>query len=91
MAMTRYEAWETETGHVLFSADQRDRILGLEGKVRKLYEFDAATGEEASAIHALRMGWEPYTPMGNPAPCPKCAATFYPDGSGQCWRCGKVG
>lgn len=54
------------------------------------YEIIAETFEEAMAIHHLRQGWAPYVPMGEVALCPKCAAPYYPLGSGDCWRCGKI-
>lgn len=51
------------------------------------FKFEANSWEEAMAIYHLRQGWEPYKPNGNPAPCPSCGAVYYPEGSGQCWRC----
>ena len=69
--------------------DQRKKGL-LSQSAELLWEFEAATWEEASAIHHLRMGFEPYAPAGSWEPCPKCGAAYYPLGSGQCWRCGKV-
>ncbi len=51
-----------------------------------LYAIEAATPEEANAIHSLRQGFGPYKPMGEPAECPECGAYYYPDGSGVCWR-----
>lgn len=90
--MTQYEAWECEDGVALFDSAQLDQMRANPNMklTRKLYEFEAATGEEASAIHNLRMGFGPYTPIGEPAPCPRCSAWFYPAGSGQCWRCGPI-
>ncbi len=59
---------------------------------RLLYEFDAATGEEASTIHHERQGWEPYRPIGEPALCPnRCGSYYYPHGSGDCPVCGHIG
>ncbi len=55
------------------------------------YAFAAHTGEEAMAIHCLRQGWAPYLPTGDAAPCPKCAATYYQESYGDCWRCGHIG
>jgi hypothetical protein len=55
------------------------------------YTITAQTGEEAMAIHYLRQGWAPYVPMGQAAPCPKCEAQYYPEGYGDCWRCGHIG
>jgi hypothetical protein len=68
------------------------RALGmLSDRATMLYEFAAATGEEAMAIHCLRQGWAPYLPMGEAAPCPACAASYFPLGYGDCWRCGHIG
>ena len=89
---TKYEAWETEDGAALLPSEQMEkwRTNPAMRLVKKLYEIEAATGEEASAIHYLRMGFGPYKPAGEPEPCPKCGAWFYPQGSGQCWRCGQI-
>ena len=87
-----WEAWEDP-------ADKSITLLGSgEGKIQQangllsteatlLYRFQAQTFEEASAIHALRMGWDPYRPIGEPTPCPRCGAIYYPGGSAECWRC----
>lgn len=90
--LTQYEAWECEDGVVLFDSAQLEKMRSNSAMLltQKLYEFAAATAEEASSIHNLRMGFGPYKPMGEPAPCPRCAAWFYPQGSGQCWRCGPI-
>lgn len=69
--------------------DMRDKGL-LDRQAKLLYRFDAATAEEASSIHNLRMGWGPYSPIGEPAPCPRCGAWYYPESSADCWRCGPV-
>jgi hypothetical protein len=53
-----------------------------------LYKIEAETYEEVAAIHHLRMGWEPYKPAGEPKPRPKCGSFYYPEGSGDCWKCG---
>ena len=89
----RFEAWseagQLSFGSAEFIADQRAK--GLIGAAAEfLYVVEADTWEEASSIHNLRMGFGPYTPEGSPEPCPKCNAWFYPQGSGQCWRCGPV-
>ena len=55
-----------------------------------IFRIQACTWEEAMAIYYLRMGYEPYKPAGNPGNCPKCDSFFYPSGSGECWRCGKI-
>ena len=91
--MTTYEAWEDPEDNSILLATPDDvadyratKLLGPNAELR--YRFEAATWEEANAIHALRMGWEPYRPIGAPAPCPECGATHYPEGSTQCWRRG---
>jgi len=90
--MASYEAWKDPAdesitlGTVDEFAEAQPRGLISAGAIR-LYGFDAATREEASAIHALRMGRAPYQPLGAPAPCPRCGAIYYPSGSAQCWRC----
>jgi len=91
-APRRFEAWETEDGACFFPSDQlRAQQSNPATKLtRKLFEVDAHTFEEALAIYHLRMGWEPFQPEGDGEPCPKCAAMFYPKGSGECWRCGKI-
>jgi hypothetical protein len=87
-----YEAWETEDGFVFFSSDQLHARMNNPAQklVRKLFDVAAATGEEAMSIFNLRMGWGPYNPMGKPENCPKCGGWFYPEGSGDCWQCGKI-
>ena len=87
-----YQAWETEDGFVFFSSDQLEAQRNNPGQklVRKLFELAAGTGEEAMAIFNLRMGWGAYKPMGEAENCPKCGGWFYPQGSGECWKCGKI-
>ena len=51
------------------------------------FKIYAASWEEAMAIYHLRQGWEPYNPNGEPKQCPSCNAIYYPEGSGQCWKC----
>ena len=53
-------------------------------------EVIADTPEEASAVHHIKMGWAPYKPMGEAAPCPQCGACFYPESSGVCPNCGPI-
>lgn len=57
---------------------------------RLMFVIEAGSAEEAAAIQHLRLGWEPYRPMGKAAACPMCGSTFYPGGSGQCWNCDYV-
>ena len=90
--MPTYDAWwdpDQDLYTCGLSGDFADfRSRGMIGPNAKLlYTFVAATHEEAQSIHYLRMGWEPYKPNGAPAECPKCRAWYYPQGSGDCWRC----
>lgn len=92
---TDYQCWfdPADSGLALlrFQDVQRSRDQGqLSDRAVLQYSFIAHSGEEASAIHALRQGWAPYLPMGKAARCPDCGATYYPEGYGDCWRCGKV-
>jgi hypothetical protein len=93
--MGTYSAWKGSNGKggTLIAGDGPPRFV--DGTLMPdcellLWKFDAATFEEASAIHHLRMGDGGYMAHGNPAPCPKCGAMYYPEGSGECWRCGKI-
>jgi len=65
---------------------------GLVGEdFTKLWDIYAASSEEASSIHHLRLGHGPYNPIGEPAKCPRgCGAFYYPKGSGQCALCGFI-
>lgn len=90
--MTRYQAFEQSDGPLLVTEDNARTLRELDILLPTdilLYEFDAATPEEASAIHNLRQGFEPYKPMWEAARCPDCNAWYYPEGSGICWRCGE--
>ena len=90
--MATYEAWWDPSddsytcGAARAVAEQLKKGL-LSPDAQLLYRFEAATPEEAYAIHSLRMGWGPYVPVGEPAQCPQCGAWFYPEGSNECWRC----
>lgn len=90
--MARYQAWSSFEddsiicGTVAQIAEYRRRGQ-LDAAAELLYAFEASTHEEAQAIHHLRMGWEPYRPVGAPGECSVCGAVFYPEGSGKCWRC----
>lgn len=93
---TDYECWfdPEDNGLALlrFNDVQRNRDQGqLSERAVLQYRFAAHSGEEAMAIHALRQGWAPYVPMGDAAPCPTCGTNFYPQGYGDCWRCGHIG
>ena len=85
----RYEAWiradDTEISVGTASQIKENRRKGLlDAESRLLYEIEAETPEEASAVHHIRMGWEPYKPMSESEDCPNgCGAVYYPMGSGQ--------
>lgn len=90
--MATYEAWFNPSDHS-YSCGTAERMAewrtngALGSDAQFLYSFEAATPEEAYSIHNLRMGWGPYKPLGEPALCPVCGAWFYPEGSGECWKC----
>ena len=86
--MKRYGAWEAPEKGTFTMMEIGDHAgMKLIAGHDLLFEFEAATSEEASAIYTLRMGWGAYRPMGEAAPCPDCGAWYYPEGSGECWRC----
>lgn len=72
----RWEYWEDEdrtTGCLTVPAniDHMVSTGSWDDNLVFMYAFEAATYEEASAIHALRQGHEPYVPAGlSPAPLP---------------------
>jgi hypothetical protein len=93
---TQYQCWldpeDNSLALLRFQDVQRNRDEGQLSDLAVLqYAFIAHTGEEAMAIHCLRQGWAPYLPMGEAAACPKCSAKYYPEGYGDCWRCGHIG
>jgi hypothetical protein len=93
---TDYECWfdPEDKGLALMRIQdvQWNRDQGqLSDRAVLQYSFVAHSGEEAMAIHALRQGWAPYLPMGDAGACPTCNATYYPQGYGDCWRCGHIG
>lgn len=49
--------------------------------------IEVGSWEEARAIQSIRLGWKPYTPVGEASPCPNCGALLYAEGSGKCWNC----
>ena len=91
-----FEAWEDPADSSLAVAPsdeiQRQVESGiLSGGARKLFEFKASSHEEAMAIFNIRVGFGPYTPKGDSAPCPSCGASYWPKGSAECWQCGYIG
>jgi hypothetical protein len=93
MPLRTYEVWQTEDRTQITLAPAEDipgmKEKGLLGEdAELLWSFDASSWEEASAVHHLRMGWEPYQPEGESEECPQCHAWYWPENSGECWRCG---
>ncbi len=91
-----YQCWSDQSDHSisLVRLDAVDVLRSrgsLSDDATLLYTVPAETGEEAMAVHHLRQGFEPYQPQGKAAPCPKCKAIYYPEGYGDCWRCGHIG
>ena len=86
-------AWgrnQDEQPHILVQGENALKFANgnVDPECQKLFwKFDACSYEEAMAIYYTRLGWAPYKPTGESQPCPKCAAMFYPEGSGQCWQC----
>jgi len=86
-----FSAWGMEGCELAYRlAEGTDRPPHSEETPRLLWTVEAGSFEEAMAIRNLRNGWEPYCPSGEPSACPKCAAIYYPDDFGQCWRCDHV-
>ena len=90
-----FECWITpDKTNVTFSTRkniQQEKDRGLIPQDAYLqYSIEADTFEEACAIHSLRQGWGAYKPIGEAELCPKCNSWFYPQGSGECWHCGKT-
>jgi hypothetical protein len=89
MPVHRYQAWRDPDGIHYWRVDAGPRPPGMGAPAELLWEFEAATYEEAMSIHFVRLGWAPYRPNGESSQCPTCASLYYPDGSGQCWKCGR--
>ena len=90
-----FECWKTpDLTSITFTTVEnakRQKEKGLIANNAFLeYAIEADTYEEACAIHNLRQGWGVYKPMGEPQNCPKCNSWFYPEGSGECWQCGRI-
>jgi len=95
MSVRFYEAYQDPAGLeiTLLPADQVDgeRTAGLlTPDAKLLYRFEAGNLEEATAIHHMRMGWEPFRPDGPAVACQRCGARVYPQESGECWQCGTI-
>lgn len=90
----RFEAFEDENGITFVGQAERENLKEknlLDSSAKLLHVIVADTPEEAMAVHHIKMGWEPYKPMGDPQLCPNnCQSYFYPEGSGICPKCGGV-
>jgi hypothetical protein len=91
MPLRRYQAWrDPAEGSVRYwRTDWGLSPPDMDASAELLWEFDASNDEEAMSIHFVRLGWAPYRPNGNASNCPTCGSTYYPEGSGQCWKCGR--
>jgi hypothetical protein len=87
--MKKFHAWRNIDGEVFVSRETLEAHTMADVEI--LFEIHAATAEEAAAICNLRLGYGPYEPIGAPARCPHCDFWYYPQGSAECWQCGKVG
>jgi len=56
-----------------------------------LWRIEVGSYEEAMAVRNLRLGYEPYVPLGEASPCPNCGSLHYPESTGQCWNCNHEG
>ena len=91
-----YSAWRNSDGSQLTLApgEEPPRLANGEpdpGCDVVLWRCEAGSYEEAMAIRNVRLGYVPYVPVGEPAPCPRCGAQYDPGGSAQCWKCDRVG
>ena len=89
MASHLYQAWKDPEGESIhyWRADYGPRPPGISDSSELLWQFEAATSEEAMSVHFLRLGWAPYRPEGEPSKCPTCGSIYYPEGSAECWKC----
>jgi hypothetical protein len=85
----KWEAMTLATPDVV--GEMMDRGLLSRSALLK-FRIEADTIEEAKAVQHIKMGWPPFRPNGKAAPCPNlCGAVYYPEGSGECPNCGKIG
>lgn len=91
-----YEAWqEPDACEITFTTAggvARLRAKGVIGRRAKLLlRLKARTYEEAQFVFHERMAMGRYRPLGPARKCPNaCGETFYPGGSGECPRCGRI-
>ena len=90
-----WQAWGSDES-ATFAPSSRIDALRENGTISAtdslLHELVVSTGEDAMTQHHRKMGWEPYRPQGNSAPCPNdCGGQYYPLGYGDCPNCGHIG
>ena len=88
----KYELWrsDSESSYTFIAAGHAEQAGGLPSDAILIWTVEANTWEDARRQQHEFLGWEPYEPSGPPEPCPKCGATYYPEGSGECPRCGRI-
>jgi hypothetical protein len=64
MSIPRHQAWRDSEG-IHYSTADAGRQRNMREPVELLWEFDAATVEEAMCLHFLRLGRHPYHPNGS--------------------------
>lgn len=85
----KYEVYDDGDGPLLTTEENALQLRkdGLLNSLNIQYVFWAGSLEEAMSIHYLRQGWGCYVPKSKPSHCPNCDAYYYPEESGECWRC----
>ncbi len=89
-----FEVWEYEGEISMILKGEREFLIKkkvLHPKSDLIHIITASTHEEAMSIRNLRLGFEPYKPIGEAEPCPNgCGSYYFPMGSGECAYCGKI-
>jgi hypothetical protein len=93
--LKEYQVWVDKKDGSITCASKESIIdqtsKGLLSKEDYMFNFFADSFEEAMAIYHLRMGFEPYKPLGEAKLCPNnCGSHYYPEGSGECPNCGII-
>ena len=91
-----FSAWRNLDGTQTTVSEGKDPPLLVNGERNPdcdvlLWQAEAGSHEEIMAIRNIRLGYGPYVPLGDSAPCPECGAMYYPGGSAECWNCDHVG
>jgi hypothetical protein len=61
--LRKFELWESSTGHDFFPAENDSARKLLDSDARLVKVFEAASWEEAQAMHHEFLGLEPYVPL----------------------------